>query len=72
MGTKELEEAIRRLRGPGRERVDTSPESTFEALLDVRLKALERQVGELRGRVNGLLFAVATAIVVQLVLGLLR
>ena len=72
MGTKELEEAIRRLRGPARKELDTSPESPFEALLELRLKALEKQVEELRGRVNGLLFAVAAAIVVQLVLGLLR
>jgi len=72
MGAKELDDAIRRLRGPARKGVDTSPESPFEALLDLRIKALERQVEEVKGRVNGLLFAVITAIVIQLVLGLVR
>jgi hypothetical protein len=72
MGAKELDDAIRRLGQPARKGVDTSPESPFEALLDLRMKALERQVEEVKGRVNGLLFAVIAAIVIQLVLGLVR
>lgn len=72
MGTRKLEEAIRRLRGRARKGLDASPDSPFEVLLEERMKGLERQVEELKGRVNGLLFAVVAAIVIQLVLGLLR
>lgn len=72
MGKKELDDAIRRLRRPARRGVNTAPESPFEALLELRMKALEHQLEELKGRVNGLLFAVVAAIVIQLILGLLR
>ena len=72
MGAKELNSAIRRLRkGRPPQGVNTSPDSPFEALLELRMKALERQVEEVKGRVNGLLFAVLAAIVIQLVLGLI-
>jgi hypothetical protein len=71
MGSEELKEAIRRLRGP-RRRVDITPDSPFDALLEQRLKHLERQVEELKGRVNGLMLAVAGAVIVQIILGLLR
>jgi len=72
MGAKRIEEALRRLRRPAPKGLDTSPDSPFEALLEERLKALEHQVEELKGRVNGLLFGVVAAIVIQLVLGLLK
>ena len=72
MGAKELDDAVRRLRRPANKGVDTSPDSPFEALLELRMKALERQVEEVKGRVNGLLFAVLAAIVIQLVLGLVK
>ena len=72
MRTEKLEEAIRRLGKPARKGLDTSPDSAFEALLEERMKGLERQVQELKGRLNGLLFAVVAAIVIQLVLGLTR
>lgn len=72
MAAEELQRAIRRVKGPPRKRVDTTPESPFEALLEQRMKALERQVEELKGRVNGLLLAVAGAVAVQVILGLLR
>jgi hypothetical protein len=52
--------------------VDISPDSPFDALLEQRLKHLERQVEELKGRVNGLMLAVAGAVIVQIILGLLR
>lgn len=69
MSTKELREAIRRFRKPPAEDVDLSPKSPFDALLDERLKGLERQVAELKNRVNGLLFLVMGAVIVQVVLG---
>lgn len=72
MGSRELKEAIQRLR-PGKgeaPRVDLSPVSTFDALLEQRMLALEQQVDELKGRINSLLFLVVGAVVVQLLLNL--
>jgi hypothetical protein len=42
----------------------------FRAAVAERLRALERDVGEVRSRVNGLLFMVAGAAVTQVVLRL--
>lgn len=49
-------------------RVDLAPCSPFGALLEERQRALERQVAEIRSRVNGLIFLVLGAVVVELVL----
>jgi hypothetical protein len=43
----------------------------FRALVAERLRTLERDVAEVRARVNGLLFVVAGAVVTQVVLRLL-
>ena len=73
MAPKAIEEALRRLaRRTKKPPVSTAPDTPFDALLEQQLKALERQVEELKGRVNGLMFAVVTAVIVQLVLGLVR
>lgn len=40
----------------------------FRAAVAARLHALERDVAEVRARINGLLFVVAAAVVTQLVL----
>ena len=50
--------------------IDLGPGSTFEALLDQRMGALEAAVGELKERVNGLIFLVVGAALVQVVLRL--
>ncbi len=42
----------------------------FRGVVAERLRALERDVGEVRARVNGLLFVVAGAVVTQVVLRL--
>jgi hypothetical protein len=42
----------------------------FRVLVAERLRAVERDVAEVRARVNGLLFVVAGAVVTQLVLRL--
>jgi len=47
--------------------IDT-PSSTFEALLQERLRAVEEDLSEIRGRVNGLIFLVVGAVLVQLLL----
>ncbi len=52
--------------------LDLSPRSPFDVVLDQRLKALEAQVDDLKGRVNGLVAAVVAAVVIQVVLSLFR
>ncbi len=71
MPSEEMREAARRLRRDLWDGVNLSPRSAFDALLDARLNVLERQVDELKGRVNGLIFLVIAAVVVQIVIGLL-
>ena len=70
-----LEEVLGRLWGR-RERPPTGegahPCTPFEAALEQRIRALEQSVAEVKGRVNGLLFLVAGAVLVQLILGFLR
>ena len=41
------------------------PESTFDAVLEMRLTELQRQVGEVKGRVNTLFFFVLGAAIIQ-------
>ena len=57
---------------PGSGPLDLSPSTAFEALLQERLKGVESGLSELKSRVNGLLFLVTGAVIVQLVLGLVR
>jgi hypothetical protein len=42
----------------------------FRAVVDERLRSLERQLDEVKGRVNGLIFLLAGTIAAQLVLQL--
>ncbi len=51
--------------------LETMSAPAFRALVAERLRTLERDVAELRGRINGLLFVVAGAVVTQVVLRLL-
>lgn len=62
---------LRRTRArPPREDVAAMTAPEFRAAIAARLDALERDVAEVRGRVNGLLFVVAGAVITQLVLRL--
>ena len=45
--------------------------ATFRAVMDERLRNLERQLDEVKGRVNGLIILLAGAVAVQFVLRLL-
>jgi hypothetical protein len=72
MGSDELGDAIRKLRKPSPPGVDLSPASTFDAVLEQRVSHLERHVDEVKTRVNGLVFLVAGAVIVQIVLGFFR
>ena len=44
----------------------------FRAVTEQRLRSLEREVAEVKGRVNGLIFVVTGAVVTQVVLKLLQ
>ncbi len=44
--------------------------ASFRATVDLRLSNLERQLDELKGRVNGLLFLLAGAVATQVILKL--
>jgi hypothetical protein len=66
--------ALRRLfaRGPAGAMppLETMSAPAFRALVAERLRTLERDLAELRGRINGLLFVVAGAVVTQVLLRL--
>ena len=46
-------------------------DASFRAAVDLRLQNLERQLDELKGRINGLLFLLAGAVATNVVLRLL-
>lgn len=84
MASEELRALLRRLLGrlrrpqegggspgPAGERRVLEPASAFEAVVEERLRTLERETGEVKGRVNSLLFLVAAAVVERIVSGLL-
>jgi hypothetical protein len=71
---REIERALALLARRGRAR-RPAPEqpgerASFRATVDLRLSNLERQLDELKGRVNGLLFLLAGAVATQVVLRL--
>lgn len=63
---------LRRRPPPTVSRIETAPACPFGAVLGEQVKNLDRALDELRGRVNGLLFVVAGAVVVEIVLRLVR
>lgn len=46
------------------------PESTFDAVLEMRLAELQHQVAEIKGRINTLFFFVMIAAILQFVFGI--
>jgi hypothetical protein len=48
--------------------LETMSAPAFRSIVAERLRLLEREIAEVRARVNGLLFVVAGAVVTQLVL----
>ena len=50
--------------------VDLGPGSAYEAVTRQMVEGLVREVGEIKGRLNGLLFMVAGAIVIDVALRL--
>ena len=73
--SRPLEEAIAGLFRRGKERpqeeVASLSAGAFRAVVDTRLGTLERQLDELKGRVNGLLFLVAGTVLAQVIIRLL-
>jgi len=73
--TSILERAIARFR-PRPEQGSATPArisaAEFRAATEQRLRSLEREVAEVKGRVNGLIFVVASAVVTQVVLKLIQ
>ena len=72
--TSRLAEALRRFsRSPdaGDEVRGRISAAEFRAATEQRLRALEREVAEVKGRVNGLIFVVAGAVITQVVLRLM-
>lgn len=49
---------------------DASPGCAFGAVVEERLKDLERNIQEVKGRINGLIFLVIAAVVVQVIIRL--
>ena len=71
MGSRKLRNAIRRLVGPKRSREVPPPGLSLEALLNLRMEHLQKQLDEVKGRVNGLLLVILGAVIADLVLRLL-
>ena len=77
-----LERALARFRPDGRpsgrgrrDGVDVTARisaAEFRAVTEQRLRTLEREVGEVRRRVNGLIFVVAGAVIAEIVVKLVR
>jgi hypothetical protein len=70
-----LERALARFRR-GRHDVRDVPArisaAEFRAAAEQRLRSLEREVAEVKGRINGLIFVVAGAVLTQVILKLLQ
>ncbi len=75
MAHEELTRALRALRGKDRQTLppfNVEPGCPFGAVVRERLTDLQRQVEEVKERLNGLLFLVVGAVVVDIVLRLVR
>jgi len=46
--------------------------AAFRAAVEERLRALEREMAEVKGRVNGLIFLIAGTVVAQIILRLIE
>jgi hypothetical protein len=73
---RELERAIAAFRRPKPPivpdpRLIQQDDASFRAAVDLRLQNLERQLDELKGRINGLLFLLAGAVASNVILRLL-
>ena len=69
MGSRELRAAIRRLVRPNTKvAFEVQQDLPVEALVKLRLEGLEKQVDELKWRVNGLLLTIVGTLIAELTL----
>ena len=66
-----LERGLSRLAATQRRAATRRVEHTSRALQDERLRRMEQDLNELRGRVNGLIFLVAGTVITQIIVRLL-
>ncbi|MCH8950242.1 MAG: hypothetical protein IIB87_07690 [Chloroflexi bacterium] len=70
--------ALRQAQDPALRQAQTEEPATglsqaaFRAVVEERLRGLDRQLDEVKGRVNGLLFLLAGSVAAQIVLGLAK
>jgi IS4 transposase len=62
----------RRQRAAQKEVIKASSSDPFRAVVEERLHHLEQQLGELKGRVNGLIFLVAGTALTQVIIKLIQ
>ncbi len=62
----------RRQRAAQKEGAKPSSGGPFRAVVEERLRHLEQQLGELKGRVNGLIFLVAGTALTQVIIKLIQ
>ncbi len=74
-GSEEMIALLRKLRQGSKAlpqpRVDITPGCAFGAVVDQRLKDLEQHIEELKARVNGLIYLVIGAVIVQVIMRLI-
>jgi hypothetical protein len=69
--SRSLEQAISRFRTQRPEQPETTGRisaATFRAAIELRLRNLEREFADVKGRLNGLIFVVIGAVITQLIL----
>ncbi|MDO8636865.1 MAG: hypothetical protein Q7R34_11660 [Dehalococcoidia bacterium] len=74
-GAEKLAAALRKfipVRNSNQARVDLTPGCAFGVVVDERLKEMERQLGEVKDRLNGLIYLVIGAVVVEVILSLIK
>jgi hypothetical protein len=62
----------RRQRAAEKQESGPSSDEPFRAVVEERLSHLEQQLGELKGRVNGLIFLVAGTALTQVIIKILQ
>ena len=72
-----LKETIKRLASGSRTKaqpvgVDMSPGCTFGAVIEQRLQDMERNLADVKARLNGLIFLVVGAVLVEVIMRLVR
>jgi hypothetical protein len=67
--TEEAPPQRRTARRPGGR---SSSAAAFHAVVEERLRNLEKQLDEVKGRVNGLIFLIVGVVITQVVLGLVQ